>query len=85
MEAQGGKDVKNTKAWSAEHTTVLWPFFRYGHVLRKEDSGWVKKCIEYEVEGVRPRGRQRRLGEKLCKKDCQACKLNKEESNKDGR
>jgi len=28
----------------------------YGHVLRKEDSDWVKKCIEYEVEGARPRG-----------------------------
>jgi len=23
----------------------------YGHVLRKEDSDLVKKCMEYEVEG----------------------------------
>ena len=23
----------------------------YGHVLRKEDDDWVKKCMEYEVEG----------------------------------
>jgi len=23
----------------------------YGHVLRKEDNDWVKKCMEYEVEG----------------------------------
>jgi len=22
----------------------------YGHVLRKEDNDWVKKCMEYEVE-----------------------------------
>jgi len=22
----------------------------YGHVLRKEDSDWVKKCMEYEME-----------------------------------
>jgi len=29
----------------------------YGHVLRKEDDDWVKKCMEYEVEGPRPRGR----------------------------
>jgi len=29
----------------------------YGHVLRKEDTDWVKKCMEYEVEGSRPRGR----------------------------
>jgi len=26
----------------------------YGHVLRKEDNDWVKKCMEYEVEGTRP-------------------------------
>jgi len=32
----------------------------YGHVLRKEDNDWVKKCIEYEVEGPRPRGRLKR-------------------------
>jgi len=23
----------------------------YGHVLRKQDDDWVKKCMEYEVEG----------------------------------
>jgi len=28
----------------------------YGHVLQKEDTDWVKKCMEYEVEGSRPRG-----------------------------
>jgi len=28
----------------------------YGHVLRKDDD-WVKKCMEYEVEGPRPTGR----------------------------
>jgi len=32
----------------------------YGHVLRKEDDGWVKKCMEYEVEGPRPRRRPKR-------------------------
>ena len=31
----------------------------FGHVLRKEDTEWVKKCrpMEYEVEGSRPRQR----------------------------
>jgi len=47
----------------------------YGHVLRKEVSDWMKKCLEYEVEGARPRGRQR-----LWKKTCQARKLNKEDA-----
>jgi len=29
----------------------------YGHVLQKEDTDWVKKCMEYEVEGSKARGR----------------------------
>jgi len=29
----------------------------YGHVLRKEDNDWVKKCMECEVKGARPTGR----------------------------
>jgi len=28
----------------------------YGNVLQKEDNDWMKKCMEYEVEGARPRG-----------------------------
>jgi len=28
----------------------------YGHVLQREDNDWVKKSMEYEVEGARPRG-----------------------------
>jgi len=32
----------------------------YGHVLRKDDSVWVKKCMDFVVEGVRPRGRPKR-------------------------
>jgi len=26
----------------------------YEHVLQKEDTDWVKKFMEYEVEGSRP-------------------------------
>jgi len=26
-------------------------------VAKKEDNDWVKKCMEYEAEGTRPRGR----------------------------
>jgi len=32
----------------------------YGHVLRKSDDDWVKKCMVYEAEGPRPRGRPKR-------------------------
>ena len=39
----------------------------YGHVLRKEDDDWVNKCMEYEVEGLRPRGPGQRLYERTVK------------------
>ena len=29
----------------------------YGHVMRKQDEDWVKKCISMEVDGKKPRGR----------------------------
>ena len=32
----------------------------YGHVLNKDDSEWVKKCMDFVVEGVRPGGRPKR-------------------------
>jgi len=35
-----------------QQNRLLW----YGHVLQKEDSDCVKKCMEYEVEGSRSRG-----------------------------
>jgi len=46
-------------------------------VLRKDDD-WVKKCMEYEVEGPRARGRPKRTWREVAKKDCKACKPNKE-------
>jgi len=49
-------------------------------VLRKEDSDWVKKCMEYELEGARPRGRPKKTWREIVQKDCQACKLNKEDA-----
>ena len=46
-------------------------------MLRKEDDDWVKKCIEYEVEGPRPRRRQNRTWREFVREDCQARKMNK--------
>jgi len=47
-------------------------------VLRKEDNDWVKKCIEYEVEGARPGGGPKKTWREIVVKDCQACALNRE-------
>ena len=49
-------------------------------MLRKEDNYWMKKCVEYEVEGARPRGRPKKTWREVVKKDCQACKLNREDA-----
>jgi len=52
----------------------------YGHVLQKENNDWVKKCMEYEVEGARPRGWPKKTWTEIVEKDCQARKLNKEDA-----
>jgi len=52
----------------------------YGHVLRKEDTDWMKTCMEYEVDGSRPRGRPKRTWRGVVQKDCQARNLNKEDA-----
>jgi len=44
------------------------------HVLQKEDSDWVKKCMEYEVEGARPRGRAKKTWWEIVETDCHAKK-----------
>ena len=55
----------------------------YGHMLQKEDDDWVKKCMEYEVEGPTPRGRPKKTWREVVREDCQACKMikmNKEDA-----
>ena len=44
---------------------------RHGHVLRKDDDDWVKKCMEHEVEGSRPRGRPKKTWKEVVCEDCQ--------------
>ena len=43
----------------------------------KEDDDWVKKCMEYKVEGPRPRGRAKRTWTEVVREDCQARKMNR--------
>jgi len=49
-------------------------------VLQKEDNDWVKKCMEYEVEGARPRNRPKKTWKEIVQKDCQARGLNREDA-----
>ena len=46
-------------------------------MLQKDDD-WVKKCMEYEVEG--PRATLKRTRRGVVEKDYQASKLNKEDA-----
>jgi len=48
----------------------------YGHVLRKDDEDWVKKYME----GPGPKGRPKRTFREVVRQDCQARKLNKEDT-----
>ena len=50
--------------FSVQQQNRLW---WYGCVLQKEDNDWVKKSMEYEVEGARPRGRPKKTWIGLCK------------------
>jgi len=49
-------------------------------VLRKEDTDWVNKCMEYELEGSRPRGRPKRTWRDVVQKDSQVDKLNRDDA-----
>jgi len=66
---------------------TLSPYNQHGYVLRKEDNDWVKKCMEYEVEWRAPDQEvdERGHAERLCKKDCQARNLNREDAMDCGR
>jgi len=42
-----------TSQFDDEKSRFRW----FGHVERKDDNDWVKRCITWEVEGIRQRGR----------------------------
>jgi len=45
-------------------------------VLQKEDNDWMKKCMDFEVEGAIPRGRPKRTWREVVQKHFQSHKLN---------
>ena len=51
----------------------------YGHVMRKGDEDWVKKCMEYRVEGRRPVGRPRKTWLESVEVDMAELEIDKEE------
>jgi len=57
--------------FAAKQAALVW------HVLRKDGDDWVKKCMDYEVEGPRPSGRPKRTWKEVVREDCRTRKLNK--------
>ena len=51
----------------------------YGHVIRKGDEDWVKKCMEYRVEGRRPVGRPRKTWLESVEADIAKLEIDKED------
>jgi len=49
-------------------------------VVRSGYTGNDKKCMEYEVEGTRPRGRPKKTWRQIVEKDCRARGLNREDA-----
>ena len=54
-------------------------------MLQKEFNDWVKKCMEHEVEGFRPRGRPKRTWIEVVQKNCQGYKLSRNDVMDHGR
>ena len=50
----------------------------YGHVERREDSSWLKKVRNLEVDGESGRGRPRKTWEQVIKEDLRAKELRRE-------
>ena len=53
----------------------------YGHVMRKGDEDWVKKCMEYRVEGRRPVGRPRKIWLESVEVDMAELEIDKEDGH----
>jgi len=71
-----GSKVKNSRELLGLEPVSLMikksRFRWFGHVERKDDNDWVRRCTTWEVEGIRPRGR--------LKKNCWDCVKNDMES-----
>jgi len=54
----------------------VWLLFVFLSVsLRAKGNDWVKKCMEYEVEGARPRDRPKKTWREIVEKHCQLREL----------
>jgi len=59
-----------------QHPRLRW----YGHVLRKDENDWVRKCMDFKVEWVRPKGRPKKTWSEVTEKGCHTRQIYKEDA-----
>jgi len=52
----------------------------FGHVERKDDNDLVKRCIMWEVEGIRQRGRPKKTWRDCVKNDMESLGLSQKDA-----
>jgi len=55
----------------------------FGHVEGKNDNDWVKRCITWEVEGIRQRGRPKKTWWACVKNDMKSLGLFQKDAESD--
>jgi len=63
MQTKHKKQLNQSMISVLQQNRLRW----YGYVSPKKDNDWVKKCMEHEVEGSRPRGPGERLWKRTVK------------------
>ena len=57
---------------------------RFGHVERKDDNDWVKRCIMWEVKGIRQTGRLKKTCCDCVKNDMESLGLSQKKKRSSG-
>ena len=52
----------------------------FGHVERKDDNDWVKRCMDFKIEGLRQKGRPKKTWMEVVCKDMKSLGLKKEDA-----
>ena len=82
-----GVERKTRNRWYTIDTTAKQVAMVWACAAKRRHwlTDWVKKCMEYEVEGSRRRGRPKRTWREVVQKDCQARNLSREDAVDHGR
>ena len=70
-------DKKGQSVWWSKR--VGWDGLEW-HVERKDDNDWVKRCITWEVEGIRQRGRRKKTWWDCVKNDMESLGLSQKDA-----